>query len=114
MLLKLVDGEFDQQYTKVVPSSLIEDKMQRKIEVQIEGDKDIEDYVTQWQEFTTFKQGQEQEDPDSKVSVKIHLNTGNKSIVSFVDEHTGYTWIYSMKNEDEMPKVIKKWNQYNG
>ena len=48
--------------------------MQRKIEVQIEGDKDIEDHVTQWQEFTTIKQGQEQEDPDSKVSVKIHLD----------------------------------------
>ena len=96
-------------YTKVVPSSLIEDKMQRKIEVQIEGDKDIEDHVTQWQEFTTIKQGQEQEDPDSKVSVKIHLDTGNKFIVSFVDEHTGYMWIYRMETKDEMPKVIRKW-----
>jgi hypothetical protein len=83
--------------------------MQRKIEVQIEGDKDIEDHVTQWQEFITIKKGQEQEDPDSKVSVKIHLDTGNKFIVSFVDEYTGYMWIYRMKNKDEMPKVIKKW-----
>ncbi len=76
-------------------------------DVQIEGDKDIEDHVTQWQEFTTIKQGQEQEDPDSKVSEKIHLDTGNKLIVSFVDERTGYMWIYRMK--DEMPKVITKW-----
>jgi hypothetical protein len=41
--------------------------------------------------------------------VKIHLDTGNKFIVSFVDEHTGYMWIYLMKNKDEMQKVIKKW-----
>jgi hypothetical protein len=30
-------------------------------------------------------------------------------MVSFVDEHTGYMWIYRMKTKDEMPKVIKKW-----
>jgi hypothetical protein len=59
VLLKSDDGEIDQLYTKVVPGSLIEDKMQSKIEVLIEGDKDIEDHVTQWQEFTTIKQGQE-------------------------------------------------------
>jgi hypothetical protein len=100
VLLKLDDGDIDQQYMKVVLSSIIEDKMQHKIEVQIEGDKDIEDHVTQWQEFTTIKQGQEQEDPDNKVSVRIRLDTGNKFIVSFVDEHTGYMWIYRMKNKD--------------
>jgi hypothetical protein len=33
--------------------------MQSKIEVPIEGDKDIEDHVTQWQEFITIKKGQE-------------------------------------------------------
>ncbi len=65
VLLKLDDGDIDQQYTKVVPSLLIEDTTQRKIEVQIEGDNDIEDHVTQWQDFTTFKRGREQEDPDS-------------------------------------------------
>jgi hypothetical protein len=81
VLLKLDDGDIDQQYMKVVPSSLIEDKMQSKIEVQIEGDKDIEDHVTQCQEFIRIK---EQEDPDSKVSVKIHLDTHSKFIVSFV------------------------------
>jgi hypothetical protein len=48
-------------------------------------------------------------DPDSKVSVNIHLDTGNKFIVSFVDEHTGHMWIYLTKNKDEMPRVIKKW-----
>ncbi len=31
MLLKLDDGDIDQQYTKVVPSPQIEDKMQRKM-----------------------------------------------------------------------------------
>ncbi len=31
--------------------------MQRKIGVSIVGDKDIEDHVTQWQEFITIKQG---------------------------------------------------------
>jgi hypothetical protein len=80
-----------------------------KIEVPIEGGKNIEDHVTQWQEFITIKLGQEQEDPDSQVSVKIHLDTCNNFIVSFVDEQTGYMWIYRMKNKDEMPKVIKKW-----
>ncbi len=63
VLLKLDNGDIDQQYMKVVPSLQIEDKMQRKIEVPIEGDKDTEDHVTQWQEFITIKQGQEQEDP---------------------------------------------------
>ncbi len=41
--------------------------------------------------------------------MKIHLDTGNKFIVSFVDEHIGYMRIYRMKNKDEMPKVITKW-----
>jgi hypothetical protein len=54
VLLKLDDGDIDQQYTKVVSSPLIEDKMQQKIEVPIEGDKDIEDHVTQWQELITI------------------------------------------------------------
>jgi hypothetical protein len=108
VLLKLDDRDIDQHYMKVVPSSLIEDKMQRKIEVPIEGDKDFEDHVTQWQEFITIKKGQEQEDPDSKVSVKNHLDTGNKFILSFVDEYAGYMWIYRMKNKDEMSKVIEK------
>jgi hypothetical protein len=63
VLLKLDDGDIVQQYTKVVPNPLIEHKMQRKIEVPIEGDKDIEDHDTQWQEFTAIKQGKEQEDP---------------------------------------------------
>jgi hypothetical protein len=35
VLLKLDDGDIDQQYTKVVPSSLIEDKMQRKLRFQL-------------------------------------------------------------------------------
>jgi hypothetical protein len=83
--------------------------MQRKIKVPIEGHKDIGDHVTQWQEFTTINQGQEQEDPNSKAPVKIHLDAGKKFIVSFVDEHTEHMWIYRMKNQDEMPKVIKKW-----
>jgi hypothetical protein len=109
VLLKLVDGDIDQLYTKVVLSLLTEHKMQSKIEVTIEGNKDIEDHVTQWQEFITIKQGQEQEDPDSKVSATIHLDAGKNFLVSFVDEHTGYMWIYSMKNKDEMFKVIKKW-----
>ncbi len=47
VLLKLDDGDIDQQYSKVVPSSPIQDKMQRKIEVPIEGDKNIEDHVPQ-------------------------------------------------------------------
>jgi hypothetical protein len=97
----------DQQYTKVIPSSPIEDKMQSKIEVPIESDNDDKDHVTHWQELVTIKQGQEQEDPDSKVSATIHLEAGNKFIVSF-GEHTGYMRIYHMKNKDEMPKVIKK------
>jgi hypothetical protein len=78
-------------------------------EAGIEGDKYIEDHVTQWQEFITIKQGQEQEDPDSKVSVKISLDTDHKFIVTFVDEYIGYMWVYCMKNKDEMPKVIKQW-----
>jgi hypothetical protein len=41
--------------------------------------------------------------------VKIHLDTGNKFLVSLVDEHTGHMWIYRMKNKDEMPKIIKNW-----
>ncbi len=41
--------------------------------------------------------------------MKIHFDTGNEFIVSFVDEYTGHMWIYSMKTKDEMPKVIKKW-----
>jgi hypothetical protein len=57
----------------------------------------------------TIKQGQEQENPDSKVPVKIHLDRGKGFIESFVDEHTGYMWIYRMKTKDEMPKVIKQW-----
>jgi hypothetical protein len=91
------------------PKLGVKRKTQKSVKHKIEGDQDIEDHVTQWQEFTTIKQGQEQEDPDSKVSVKIHLDTGNKFIVSFVDEHTGYMWIYRMKTKDEMPKVIRKW-----
>ncbi len=71
------------QIQKFVPSLLtaykMALKMQSKIEIPIEGDKAIEDRVTQWQEFTTIKQ----EDPDSKVSVTIHLDAGNKFIVSF-------------------------------
>ncbi len=47
----------DQQYTKAVLSLLAEYKMQHEIEVQIEGNKDTEDYVTQWQEFITTKKG---------------------------------------------------------
>ncbi len=66
VLLKLDDGDIDRQYTKVVPSLLTEHKMQCKIEVPIEGDKNIEDHVTQWQEFISNKQGQEQADPDRK------------------------------------------------
>jgi hypothetical protein len=97
-LLKLDAGDIDQRYTKVVPSLLTEHKMQRKNEVPIVGDKDIEDRVKQLQEFITIKQWQEQEDPDSKLSATIHLDTGNKFIISFVDEHTRYMWIYRMKN----------------
>ncbi len=88
MLLKLDDGDIEQQYTKVVPSSLIEDKMQRKIEVQIEGYKDIEDHVTQWQEFTTIKQGQVQEDPDS-ISTQA-TNSSYHLLMSKLDTF-GYT-----------------------
>ncbi len=43
---------------------------------------DIEDHVTQWQELITIKQGREPEDPDSKVSVKIHVDTGHTFIVT--------------------------------
>jgi hypothetical protein len=27
----------------------------------------------------------------------------------YVDEHTGYRWAYSMRNKDDMPKIIKQW-----
>jgi hypothetical protein len=103
------NGQKYQDEMKDNPKLGVKRKTQKSVKHKIEGDKDIEDHVTQWQEFTTIKQGQEQEDPDSKVSVKIHLDTGNKFIVSFVDEHTGYMWIYRMKTKDEMPKVIRKW-----
>jgi hypothetical protein len=41
--------------------------------------------------------------------VKIHLDTGHSFIVTFVDEYTGYIWVYQMKNKDEIQIVIKKW-----
>jgi hypothetical protein len=51
----------------------------------------------------------EQEDPDSKVSVKINLDTGHKFIVTFVDEYTGYMWVYFMKNMRYVLMNIKQW-----
>jgi hypothetical protein len=86
------------------PKLGVKRKMQKSVKHKIEEEKVIEAFITNWQVVVTHwqeiekhirvNQWQEQEDPHSKVSLKIHLDLGNNFRVSIDGEHTGYIWIY--------------------